>query len=665
MKKEAVAILLFTMLLSNIVFAELTPDQIYLSDILRISVNESASLFITRGQGVTKLDYINAGLTFFPREEYRQKVEKIYTSPFGLKSANSIDFTWNNPGEQKLVYTVDATLANINEFKKVREKIPFPIKTLPPEVLKFLEPTKNIDSQNPEIVKKAHELARGETDLFIFVSKTALWVKQNINYGLNTMTAEVSESSSWVLKNRIGVCDELASLLIALLRAEGVPAKFVSGLSYSNSPETLENWGPHGWVEVYFPNTGWVPFDPTFGEFGWLDPAHIKMKESADSVDPATKVEWRGKNVNVDLSQLKFNANVLEFGAHITPILKITVNPVKTKVGFGSLNVVEAEVENLKDYYVASEVRLAKIKELESLYGLSKELILKPLEKQKVFWSVKVKPALDDHYFYNVPVLAYTLRNETARSEFSATSTSPQYSAQDFSEFMKQESDNIAEQPSSTITLICKPSKSEYFIGENASIDCIASNFGSKEISPLSVCANEDCKSFSLSQKEQKTISYSLVNQKKGEYTVFITAQSKDFSKKIAASYSVLDVPLLKIENISIEKEISFDEKKRMRFTLAKKSWSSPKKVVVKIEGARMIQQLQFDEVPGDVPFIFVIEGKNLDAGVNKINIQVVYEDENRKKYSINEETRINLINVTSEQKFKIWFRNAAQFLKI
>ncbi len=100
-----------------------------------------------------------------------------------------------------------------------------------------------------------------------------------------------------------------------------------------------------------------------------------------------------------------------------------------------------------------------------------------------------------------------------------------------------------------------------------------------------------------------------------------------------------------------------------MKLTLAKKSWSSPKNAVVKIEGARMIQQLQFDEIPGDVPFIFVIDGKNLDIGANKITIQVTYEDDARKKYVINEETSINLVNVDSEQKFRIWLRNAGQFL--
>ena len=64
-----------------------------------------------------------------------------------------------------------------------------------------------------------------------------------------------------------------------MLRAVGVPAKFVSGVAYTDSPLFTERWGGHGWAEVYFPEIGWVAFDPTFGEFGWIDVGHIKNEE--------------------------------------------------------------------------------------------------------------------------------------------------------------------------------------------------------------------------------------------------------------------------------------------------------------------------------------------------------------------------------------------------
>jgi transglutaminase-like putative cysteine protease len=70
-----------------------------------------------------------------------------------------------------------------------------------------------------------------------------------------------------VLKLRKGVCQDLAHLMIACLRNIGLPARYVSGYLETIPPPGKEKLigsdASHAWVSVYFPDVGWVEFDPT------------------------------------------------------------------------------------------------------------------------------------------------------------------------------------------------------------------------------------------------------------------------------------------------------------------------------------------------------------------------------------------------------------------
>ncbi len=70
-----------------------------------------------------------------------------------------------------------------------------------------------------------------------------------------------------VLKLRKGVCQDLAHLMIACLRNIGLPARYVSGYLETMPPPGKEKLvgsdASHAWVSIYFPDVGWVEFDPT------------------------------------------------------------------------------------------------------------------------------------------------------------------------------------------------------------------------------------------------------------------------------------------------------------------------------------------------------------------------------------------------------------------
>ena len=336
-------------------------------------------------------------LTFFPRQADAQEVLKLNTVPKAEMTGKALRFEWENP-EEKIEFKVNAEVKTLNVIPKIREKIRFPIEHLPEEVIDYAKPSETIDSGNDDIIRLASELVRGEDDLYAAVFRIADWTKNNIEYNLSTLTAEVSQKASWVLENRQGVCDELTSLFIALLRAVGIPARFVSGIAYTNSELFPENWGSHGWAEVYFPKYGWVPFDVTYGEFGWVDPTHIKFKDAIDSDEPSTYYQWLGRNADLKTKKLDIKTSLIESKGYAIAPLSIEALPFKEAIGFGSYNLLEATIENLNNFYYATELRLSKPKEVSIIGNQLKSILLLPNEKKKVFWILKLDGDLDRKY---------------------------------------------------------------------------------------------------------------------------------------------------------------------------------------------------------------------------------------------------------------------------
>lgn len=78
-----------------------------------------------------------------------------------------------------------------------------------------------------------------------------------------TLATPLSE----VLQHRRGVCQDFAHLAIGCLRAQRLPARYVSGYLETLPPPGKEKLigadASHAWFAVYHPGYGWIDFDPT------------------------------------------------------------------------------------------------------------------------------------------------------------------------------------------------------------------------------------------------------------------------------------------------------------------------------------------------------------------------------------------------------------------
>lgn len=67
-----------------------------------------------------------------------------------------------------------------------------------------------------------------------------------------------------------GYCDYYATAFVTLARLNGLPARFATGYissfwDWENQEWIITEAEAHSWPEVYFPDLGWIPFEPTAG----------------------------------------------------------------------------------------------------------------------------------------------------------------------------------------------------------------------------------------------------------------------------------------------------------------------------------------------------------------------------------------------------------------
>ncbi len=94
------------------------------------------------------------------------------------------------------------------------------------------------------------------------VQKIGKFVHKNIAYKPNLTTYDSTIDDA--LAHGAGVCQDMAQIMIGLLRLAEIPARYVNGYLHVDS-EISETSESHAWVEFYSQEFGWVGYDPTGG----------------------------------------------------------------------------------------------------------------------------------------------------------------------------------------------------------------------------------------------------------------------------------------------------------------------------------------------------------------------------------------------------------------
>jgi transglutaminase-like putative cysteine protease len=636
--------------------AFMAAEDYYTAQSLTVDFRIGNSLQVVPEKHDYQLNKVSVFLSFYPRSDARQHLESFVTDPSSELDNDSLVFSWRRPEEETLAFSIRSRITTVNTLPEIPTKITFPIESVPDEFDEYLDATPTIDYHDRPVTDLAMSLASGEDDLYVVTHKMATWVNENIEYNLNSKTADASQSASWVLQNREGVCDELTNLFIGLCRSVGIPARFVSGVSHTNLDIFDDPWSPHGWAEVYFPGYGWIPFDVTYGEFGYLTPGHIKLKDSLDANRSSTRYEWEGYDVDIDAGKLSMDTQVVAVSGTWDPLVTIAASAYKDNVGFGSYNAVKAVLTNPYGYYVPMELFLSRTDELE-IHGADRRFVLlAPHETLTEYWTIHVSDDLLPLYRYNFTVRSYTVRNASSTVNFFASKDSKVYSLAEVEGFISDAGEESEKSYSSNMAIVCVPAQTTYYIGETARIECSVRNIGNMMQQDVSVCIADDCRVIDVGIGATEKVEFSVTAAAEGTQDVRVSVRGTDITKMTEVSFSVWDAPSVAISALSYPATINLTDQFPIEFTIAPETPSIPENVSVMLTSGSFEKSWGVARLDASRKYILTVEPYTLGATRNQFRLVVAYGDGLGRRYSSAEEFTIAVTDVTLRERVVMLF---------
>ena len=234
--------------------------------------------------------------------EVSPKDYKLVVDEYGNHYAE-FDFSGQPAGTTKTVMI---------DYRVTVNKLDYDLSTCKGQLPKeFIQPELHIESANPQIVTLAKELVRGKATVcqqvrafYEYIDNTLVYTYNGANWGAQAALGPMGAD-----------CTEYADLLVALSRAQGIPARYFEGVLYLDNATSAIAQTVHAWSDVYMPGIGWVALDPTLGRapinrdiyFAHYTPDHIIVTLGASpSVLRGgsywTHLYWPGNSTRIQVS---------------------------------------------------------------------------------------------------------------------------------------------------------------------------------------------------------------------------------------------------------------------------------------------------------------------------------------------------------------------------
>jgi transglutaminase-like putative cysteine protease len=138
---------------------------------------------------------------------------------------------------------------------------------LPPFAFTYLQlPT--LDPRIPQLAAQVAGSASNNYDRAVAIER---YLKSHYGYTLQLPRSPVADPlANFLFERKQGHCEYFASSMAVMLRTLRIPARVVNGFRSDEFNDVTGNYvvrakDAHAWVEAYFPNYGWITFDPTPG----------------------------------------------------------------------------------------------------------------------------------------------------------------------------------------------------------------------------------------------------------------------------------------------------------------------------------------------------------------------------------------------------------------
>ncbi|MEW5735057.1 MAG: transglutaminase domain-containing protein [Thermodesulfobacteriota bacterium] len=193
---------------------------------------------------------------------------------------------WQKPAGQ-VRSTVRLTAKTSVSLSTARTAAPYPLGTVPDSARPYLEQTPLTSPGSSGLDQRALSLCEGKT-----LEEEA--VQAILNEVADRMIYEPSppaDDAAFAFATGRGNCQGYANLAIAMLRTAGIPARAVSGVTWQD-PFSVKAGrvritmnmaaGRHAWIEVYFPDQGFIPYNPQNSQL-FVSSRFLRLESGRDS----------------------------------------------------------------------------------------------------------------------------------------------------------------------------------------------------------------------------------------------------------------------------------------------------------------------------------------------------------------------------------------------
>ena len=132
-----------------------------------------------------------------------------------------------------------------------------------------LAPYLQLPELDPRVRRLADSLTAGVPDRIDRVRAVERYLSGELAYTLDLPETRADATvEGFLFRRRAGHCEYFSTAMVVMLRSLGIPARNVTGFAggeWNRFGDYLAVTGnqAHSWVEVWFGELGWVPFDPT------------------------------------------------------------------------------------------------------------------------------------------------------------------------------------------------------------------------------------------------------------------------------------------------------------------------------------------------------------------------------------------------------------------
>lgn len=221
-----------------------------------------------------------------------------------------IEAVWRNPSVP-IRTAVRFQAENRVALDRIKTLAPFPMPRQDHLDADYLSATPLVAAGDARIRIKALELTRSSTTLFDAVQQILTWLVDHMRYVVNPP----SYSATHAYSSGTGNCQNYSHLAAAMMRSVGIPVRIVNGITLAE-PFDIDvgesiltsrmALGRHAWIEVYFPDLGWVPFDPSGTEM-FVSNRFIRVEVGVDNAETKQDglIRWVNRTGTSDRPQFK------------------------------------------------------------------------------------------------------------------------------------------------------------------------------------------------------------------------------------------------------------------------------------------------------------------------------------------------------------------------